>query len=306
MELSALPIHFEDRSGTEFERLVFAYAVREKDWHSIEWLGQTGKDGGRDIWGENNGETYCYLCANYQNLTLKKAKDDIDKLVKHKTIPTSLIVVCGGKVTAGIRTQIKDYSIAKGINKIAVWNGVELEEKLRKETPELIRRFVMGEQFPDSTTDLIKYVKALDATNDKDIIDLLSECFDRPAFITPFYMESNIPDFEKALTYTIEVLNTGVHRLNDGTIIRTIPSRHRLSESKLKTSLGTITQSVVKLRDNFMDLKKRKEIKPCDCNEVDCSVYMLTPEACEIMDKARNEIFKLFKKIKPDFTLSIY
>ncbi|WP_347053504.1 hypothetical protein [Flavobacterium olei] len=52
MEVSALPIHFEDRSGNEFERLVFAYAVREKNWQSIEWLGQTGKDGGRDIWGE--------------------------------------------------------------------------------------------------------------------------------------------------------------------------------------------------------------------------------------------------------------
>ncbi len=93
---------------------------------------------------------------------------------------------------------------------MAVWSGVELEEKLRKETPEIIRRFVMVEQFPDSPTELIEYEKALDATNDKDIIDLLSECFDRPAFITPFYRESNIPDFEKALTYTIEVLNTGV------------------------------------------------------------------------------------------------
>ena len=82
MEISALPIHFEDRSGTEFERLVFAYAVREKEWDSIEWLGQTGKDGGRDIWGESNDETFCYLCANYQNLTFKKVKDDIDKLVR--------------------------------------------------------------------------------------------------------------------------------------------------------------------------------------------------------------------------------
>ncbi|WP_136667416.1 hypothetical protein [Flavobacterium sp. H122] len=185
MEISVSPIHFEDKSGTEFERLVFAYAIREKDWDLIEWLGQTGKDGGRDIWGEVNGKTYCYLCANYQNLTLKKAKDDINKLVKHKTIPDFLIVACGGKVTSGIRTQIKDYSTTKGINKITVWTGVEFEEKLRKETPELIRRFVMGEQFPDSPTELIQYAKALNATNDKDIVDLLVECFDRPAFTTP-------------------------------------------------------------------------------------------------------------------------
>lgn len=50
MELTVQPIHFEDRSGTEFERLVFTYVIRSKEWDSIEWLGQTGKDGGRDIW----------------------------------------------------------------------------------------------------------------------------------------------------------------------------------------------------------------------------------------------------------------
>lgn len=256
--------------------------------------------------GEANGETFCYLCANYQNLTYKKAKEDIDKLVKHKTIPTTLTVACGGKVTAGIRAQIKSYAIAKGAHKIAVWSGVEFEEKLSKEAPELIRRFVMGEQFPDSPTDLIQYAKALDATNDKDIVDLLVECFDRPALTTPFHLESNIPDFEKALKHTIEVLNTGVHRLNDGIIVRSIPSRHRVSDNKLKNDLATITQSVIKLRDSFMNLKKRDEIRRCECGEADCPVYILSSEACVAMDKARKEIFSQFKKIKPDFNLSIY
>jgi uncharacterized protein affecting Mg2+/Co2+ transport len=56
MELTTLPIHFEDHSSTEFERHVFAYTVRERDWTSIEWFGQTGQDGGRDVWGETNSE----------------------------------------------------------------------------------------------------------------------------------------------------------------------------------------------------------------------------------------------------------
>lgn len=34
MGKTILPIHFEDRSGIEFER--FAYAVREKDWDSMD------------------------------------------------------------------------------------------------------------------------------------------------------------------------------------------------------------------------------------------------------------------------------
>lgn len=36
MQITTLPIHFEDYSGFEFERLVFAYVVRERDWNSVE------------------------------------------------------------------------------------------------------------------------------------------------------------------------------------------------------------------------------------------------------------------------------
>lgn len=306
IELTTSPIHFEDKSGAEFERLVFAYAVREKDWDSIEWLGQTGKDGGRDIWGELNGETFCYACANYRDLTYKKVKEDIDKLVKHKTIPNVLIVVCGGKISVRVREHIKDYCTISGIAKTTVWSGVEFEEKLRKYSPELVRRFVMGEQFPDSPRDLIQFAKAADAVNDNDIINLLAECFDRPAFTTPFHLESNIPDFERALTNTIEVLNTGVHRLNDGTTIRTIPSRHRISDGKLKSELASITQSVIELRTSFMNLKRNGEIKQCSCGEAGCPIYILTPAAYKLMDETRNEIFTKFKKIKPDFNLLLY
>ena len=306
MELTVKPIHFEDRSGTEFERIVFAYAIRSKDWDTIEWLGQTGKDGGRDIWGQLGTESTCYLCANYQNLTFKKAKEDIDKLIAYKTIPTSVIVVCGGKVTSGIRKQIKDYANLAGITSVETWSGVELEERLRKDTPELVRRFVMGEKFPDSPKELIQFAKALDATNDRDIIDLLVECFDRPAFITPFHMESNLPDFEQALKNTIEVLNTGVHRSNDGAIIRTIPSRHRVSDKHLKKGLEDVTTSVVKLRDIFKSLLKSKEIEHCSCDDKNCPTFSLSPSATKVMDDGRKEIFAKFKKIKPDFNLSMY
>lgn len=164
----------------------------------------------------------------------------------------------------------------------------------------------MGEQFPDSPTDLIQLAKTLNDTNDKDIIDLLARCFDRPAFTTPFHMESNIPDFDRALKYTIEVLNTGVQRLNDGISFKVIPSRHNISDQKLKADLAEITKLVVKLRDKFTQLKNKKEIQPCSCTESDCSVYTLTPNACDVMDKARNEILDKFKRIKPDFDLSIY
>ncbi len=46
-ESTVLPIHFEDRSGTEFKRLNFAYLLRACEWKSIDWYGQLGGDSGK-------------------------------------------------------------------------------------------------------------------------------------------------------------------------------------------------------------------------------------------------------------------
>lgn len=305
MEKITLSIHFEDRSGNEFERLTFAYVSKQKDWESIEWFGQTGKDGGRDIWGKFKNETYCYQCANYAKLTFKKAKEDIDKLYVNKTIPNNSILVCGGKVTAELKKKIIIYANSSGINNQLIWSGVEFEELIRKNSPEILKRFVEGISFPETSSELIKFAQNVDEKNDNDIIDLIIECFDRPAFTTKFKEESNIPNFEKAIESTIEVLNTGIHRLRDGTIIRTIPSRHRISDEKLKAELAEITKLVISLRDNFLNLLKTKEIKKCGCNELDCPVYFSTEKAEKIMDESRKNIFEKLKIIKPNFKLLI-
>lgn len=300
------PVHFEDYSGTVFERLVFAHALKQKKWTTIEWLGQTGGDSGRDIWGVHESKTFCYQCANYRQLTTKKAKEDIDKLVKAKHIPDNFILVCGGRVTVKTRKAVSDYAKSKGFAHVEIWSGVEFEEKLRLTSPELLKRFVEGESFPETPAEMIKLAKSIAAKDDSDIIQLISECFDRPAFTTPFNMESSIPDFEKAMADTIEVLNTGVHRLRDGTIIRNIPSRHQITDTQMKSALANITSLVVKLRDNFNDLKRKKEIKPCGCGQEDCHVYMLSQKACQIMDSSRQEIFNQWRKVNPDFNLKLY
>src|SRR5258708_31935037 len=306
IEKTVLPIHFEDRSGTEFERLVFAYVLRQRDWDSIEWLGQTGGDDGRDIWGVSQQQTYCFQCANYRQLTFKKITDDIDKLVNEKMIPDHYTVVCGGRVTATLRTKIRSYAEQSGISAIEIWSGVEFEEKLRQNAPELIRRFVEGESFPDGPAQLIQVEKLHNAKNDEDILDLLIECFDRPAFTTRFRNESNIPDFEKAITDTVEVLNTGIHRLRDGTLIRRIPSRHNLKAQFLKKELASITQLVIQLRETFNRLKKENEIRPCGCDNNDCSIWMLSDKACGEMDNIRQQIFRVLKAIRPSFSLHLH
>jgi hypothetical protein len=149
VERIVMPIHFEDRGGAEFERLAFAYLLGQEKWDKLHWVGQTGSDGGRDIWGELSGMSYCYQCANYQSLTFKKAKEDIDNLVEHNTIPNNWILICGGKVTAGIREKIIKYAHQQleGIKNADVWSGVEFEERIRTHSPILIQRFVHGAAF---------------------------------------------------------------------------------------------------------------------------------------------------------------
>jgi hypothetical protein len=287
VEKSVHPIHFEDRSGNEFERLVFAYLFREKNWDTLDWIGQSGGDDGRDIWGTLDGKTYCYQCANYRSLTLKKVTDDVDKLVEADLLPNHFTVVCGGKVSATTRTAIINYANSAGISSAVVWSSVEFEERLRRDTPELLSRFVDGEVFPELS----------EPQNDKKIINKLAECFDRPAFTTPFHNEVSIPDFEKAITDTIEVLNTGMHRLRDGTVIKQISSRHEVSNDQLRAKVSLIYKLTVGLRDTFVELRRNDEIKRCGCEQEDCPVWMLSDNACQKMDDIRRAIFDSFHNI---------
>ena len=290
-------IHFDDLSWSDFERLIFAYVKRLRVWSMIDWLGQAGHDEGQDIWGESRGGTYCYLCANYQALTLKKAKDDIDKLVAANAIPHHLIVVCGGKVAASINKNIKSYGLGVGVKTVEVWSGADIEENMRIHAPELLQRFFEGKSFPE--TESIVW-------DDAQILKNLVECFNRPAFTTPFHREVNIPDFGKAITDTIEVLNTGMHRLRDGTLIKQIPSRHQLKDAHVQNNVATLYDLIVKLRDTFTDLRRKKEIENCGCGDPDCPTYMLSENACQKMDSIREAIFKAIRKIKPDANLKFY
>lgn len=149
VERSVGPIHFEDRSSTEFERLVFSYLLNTNVWESLEWLGETGDDGGRDIWGVMAGESYCFQCANYKLMKYSKATEDIDKLVADHRIPDRWILYCGGRVSNPVRENIKAYGKGVGIKKVTIHSGREFEELLRLYTPGLIKRFVEGETFPE-------------------------------------------------------------------------------------------------------------------------------------------------------------
>ena len=160
------PVNFGDFGGHQFERLAFAYHVRESKWERLEWLGQCGQDTGRDIWGvravegQTSPEACCILCANWRKLTFAKIKSDIDKVLKSPSgKPDRIRVVCGHKISAQLREKVKKYAEEKAIHACELWSGQEFEEYLRA-TPRgesLLRRFTGGEEFPDSPVELTAF-----------------------------------------------------------------------------------------------------------------------------------------------------
>jgi len=141
-------LQFHLLHGDGFEHLVFAFLQQTENWKAIEWLGEAGQDNGKDIWAEKDDGTHCFQCANYQQLTFAKIVTDMDKLAQHETVPDHLTIVCGGKVTDGLRQKTRSYSLSKGFSAVTIWSGPELEEKIRKQSPEILLRFFGGQAFP--------------------------------------------------------------------------------------------------------------------------------------------------------------
>jgi len=311
IEITVQPIHFEDWSGQEFERLAFAYILRVEEWDTIDWYGQLGSDRGRDIWGvlSNRGwnSNVCYQCANHQKIGFNKAKEDIDKICSGPNeIPAKFVLIVGGKVSANMKSRIATYAKKKGIYNTEVWSGPEFEERLRRDAPSLIRRFCEGISFPESVSDLLTFILEAEEFDDTKLLSAYASCFDRPAFTTPFHLESNLHHFKKAITDTIEALQTGVHRLRDGTVIKRFPSISEISDSHTKQTFREIIIDLQKLRAAYDNLVNSNEIRLCTCGQDDCPVHFFSQRACQEMDLLRNNILDKLKRIYPQFYVSMW
>lgn len=306
------PVHFEDFDGRNFERLVFAFLLRTDDWRSLEWYGQTGNDTGRDIWGIRERDRYpqgqrvCVQCTNQRSLSFKKVQEDLSKVLSGPNgEPDAFIVVAGGSVSAKLRDKIRKLYEQNQLYTSEIWSGTEFEERLRNKTESLIRRFIQGEVFPDAPADLRSLAEAVTPQSDEEILSLMAGLFDRPAFYTPFNDESSIPAFKKAITDTIEALNTGIHRLRDGTEIRRIPSRHAIQSAATKKELSQIVRRLGELRAEFDASLKTGESRPCGCNDPDCPVFFVSYRTANKMDHLRVEILKSFHMLFPAFDVQV-
>lgn len=306
------PVHFEDFGGHHFERLVFAYLIRTDNWVSLEWYGQTGSDSGRDIWGVRErdgypqGQKVCAQCANRKSLTYKKVQVDLAKIISGPNgKPDAFIVVAGGSVSATLRDQTKKLCEQNQVYTNEIWSDKEFEERLRARAESLLKRFIEGEEFPDTPVDLRNFAEAITPQSDNEVLALMGGLFDRPAFYTPFHQESSIPAFKKAVTDTIEALNTGIHRLRDGTEIRRIPSRHAIQSAETRRILSQIEQMLGQLRAKYDESIKSGDIRPCGCDVPDCPVFFVSPRAASEMDRLREGILKTFHRLCPTFDVRL-
>lgn len=305
-------VHFEDFDGHQFERLVFSYLLRTDNWLSLEWYGQTGSDSGRDIWGimerdgHPQGQKVCVQCANQKSLTYKKVQEDLGKILNGPNgKPDAFIVVAGGSVSATLRDKTKKLCEQKQIYTNEIWSGSEFEERVRARAESLLKRFIDGEVFPDTPANLRIFAEAITPQSDDEILALMAGLFDRPAFYTPFHQESSIPAFKKAITDTIEALNTGVHRLRDGTEIRRIPSRHAVQSAETKRTLSQIEQMLGKLRAKYDEGIKTGDIRPCGCNDPNCPVFFVSPHTAREMDRLREKVLETFRGLWPAFDVKL-
>lgn len=299
-EVAVMPLHFEDRSGVEFERLCFAYLVNAFDWKTIAWYGQLGGDRGRDVWAvRTSGGAECFQCANYRSLTFKKAEEDLAKVVAGPSgVPWKFTLIVGGKVSAEMRDKVIAHARKLGIPEAEVWSGPEFEERLRRDTPVLVRRFCEGVPFPE-TVDGLRAMSLNGEVSDAEALALMAECFDRPAFTTEFRDESNIPDFKKAITDTIEALNTGVRRLRDGTEVGRIPRKAQLKEPAKRKVVEEVVALLVELRARYDQFVASGDLRPCGCGNPTCPTFLIEPRAAKVMDDLRERILHEFGRVAP-------
>jgi len=304
------PVHFEDYSGIQFERLVFAYHVRA-GWRDLIWRGQSGGDQGRDISGVEAfdgrpARRTIIQCANRDTLALAKAKADMTKAMKAKgASPEAFKFVSRGAVSDVTRTKIEQAAATLGIAHVTIWSGVEFEENLRLRAEYLLHRFVDGVQFPDAEAEIRRFVDDFPGLSDVEALQLMAAVFDRAAFRTPFQEESSLPAFQRAIEDTIRALSTGIWRTREGDEIRRIPSVHHLRDITTRSVMEKVIREVDALRRLFVARVREGEIRPCQCQNPDCSTYAFSPEAAVELNEARSKILTTFRSVYARFSVSV-
>lgn len=300
------PVHFEDFSGSDFERLVFAYHLRD-GWTDLAWYGQTGSDQGRDIIGtqpfdDRPHQRTVIQCVNRKSLTQAKAEHDMESAVAAPTgAPDAFKFVCRAAISAERRDAVKAVARKLGVNNVIIWSATEFEEQLRLRAEFLLRRLIEGVAFPDTEAELRRFVDDFPDLKDDEALTMIAAVFDRPAFHTRFREESSLPAFLQAIEDTIGALNTGVWRTRDGIEIRRIPSIHNIRDVSIRAELSRISRGLDELRCLFKRRLDEGSIRHCGCGQANCPVFTIKPRVAVELDDARTRVLHQMRRLMPHF-----
>ena len=303
------PVHFPHFSGYQFERLVFAFHVRD-NWRDLIWRGQSGGDQGRDIEGvelrdDGPNRRTIIQCANRATLTENKAVDDMTKAVS-AALPEAFRFVCGGRVSDTTRVNITAAAKGLGVNHVTIWSGPEFEEQLRLRGQFLLERFMNGVEFPASEREIRDFVEDFPEMNDADKLRHMAALFKRPAFETRFEGETQLPGFQQALEDTIRALNTGIWNTREGDLIRNIPSVHNLHDPQIRGRVEQVARQVNVLHSTFVTALRKQRIRPCSCGVPTCHMFEFDQGAAAEMDEARQTVLRTFQSVYPDLEIHLH
>ena len=150
-------------------------------------------------------------------------------------------------------------------------------------------------------TELLAFVARSLPAPDAEIVTMLTNALDRPAFRTPFRQESSLERFREAIAETIETLNTG--RVKGGL---QLPSKFQIRDSNLRAEVDRIVRALVTLRATFDNFLRTGDIRRCDCGHADCPVYFFEDDAAMEMDKRRRELLRLAHSLNPNAPPEFY
>ncbi len=85
-------------------------------------------------------------------------------------MPSAFKFVSRGPISDASRTRIEQAAASLGVAHVTIWSGVEFEENLRLRAEYLLHRFVQGIEFPDSETDIRKFVDDFPDLSDVDAL----------------------------------------------------------------------------------------------------------------------------------------
>lgn len=211
----------------------------------------------------------------------------------------------GASVTIGVAAHIKGASpggprydgAMTPTQRKGVKNGIWLCQNHAKEIDDDASRYTVPylEQLKEAhEADIAAEIRSGTRANvdDDRILAALEVVLDRPALYEPFANCRNAY-FGKAVSDVVEALNTGVHRLRDGTEIQRVPSRHQLKGKKAGEALAGIVDTLGDLRALHASLVERALINDgCGCAK--------NAEASAPLDELRRKIIA-FHTVRPTF-----